>query len=122
MARCPVVCGPPATISQPFGLPLSAPQRRYRPGESSMSLPLGEGWGEGAHACHRNSFLDRKRKASPNPFPEGEGITKLRLSYIGKEMSNGILVFIEHKSGALNKTSLEAIAAAQKLAGDTGQK
>jgi electron transfer flavoprotein alpha subunit len=37
-------------------------------------------------------------------------------------MSNGILVFIEHKSGALNKTSLEAIAAAQKLGGDTGQK
>src|SRR5688572_16423149 len=33
-----------------------------------------------------------------------------------------ILVFIEHKSGALNKTSLEAIAAAQKLAGDIGQK
>ena len=37
-------------------------------------------------------------------------------------MSNGILVFIEHKAGALNKTSLEAIAAAQKLAADTGQK
>src|SRR5437016_13773874 len=37
-------------------------------------------------------------------------------------MSNGILVFIEHKAGALNKTSLEAIAAAQKLAVDTGQK
>src|SRR5438128_3242903 len=35
-------------------------------------------------------------------------------------MSNGILVFIEHKAGALNKTSLEAIAAAQKLAADTG--
>ena len=35
-------------------------------------------------------------------------------------MSNGILVFIEHKAGALNKTSPEAIAAAQKLAGDTG--
>jgi len=33
-----------------------------------------------------------------------------------------ILVFIEHKSGALNKTSLEAIVAGQKLAGDTGQK
>src|SRR5436190_9979322 len=30
-------------------------------------------------------------------------------------MSNGILVFIEHKAGALNKTSLEAIAAAQQL-------
>jgi electron transfer flavoprotein alpha subunit len=30
-------------------------------------------------------------------------------------MSNGILVFIEHKAGVLNKTSLEAIAAAQKL-------
>ena len=37
-------------------------------------------------------------------------------------MSNGILVFIEHKSGTLNKTSLEAIAAAQKLATDFGQK
>src|SRR5213080_1500556 len=36
-------------------------------------------------------------------------------------MSNGILVFIEHKAGVLNKTSLEAIVAAQKLAGDTGQ-
>jgi len=31
-------------------------------------------------------------------------------------MSNGILVFIEHRNGALNKTSLEAIAAAQSLA------
>jgi len=37
-------------------------------------------------------------------------------------MSNGILVFIEHRAGALNKTSLEAMAAAQKLAADTGQK
>ena len=37
-------------------------------------------------------------------------------------MSNGILVFIELKAGTLNKTSLEAIAAAQKLAVDTGQK
>ncbi len=37
-------------------------------------------------------------------------------------MSNGILVFIEHKAGELNKTSLEAIVAAQNLAGDTGQK
>ncbi len=33
-----------------------------------------------------------------------------------------ILVFIEHKAGALNKTSLEAIAAAQKLGADTGAK
>ncbi|HEV8587795.1 MAG TPA: hypothetical protein VGQ72_02890, partial [Pyrinomonadaceae bacterium] len=33
-----------------------------------------------------------------------------------------ILVFIEHKAGVLNKTSLEAIAAAQKLGTDTGQK
>ena len=31
------------------------------------------------------------------------------------EMSNGILVFIEHRDGVLNKTSLEAIAAAQNL-------
>jgi electron transfer flavoprotein alpha subunit len=30
-------------------------------------------------------------------------------------MSNGILVFIEHRDGVLNKTSLEAIAAAQAL-------
>ena len=36
-------------------------------------------------------------------------------------MSGGILVFIEHKAGTLNKTSLEAIAAAQKLGSDTGQ-
>ena len=33
-----------------------------------------------------------------------------------------ILVFIEHKAGALNKTSLEAIAAAQKLGADLSQK
>jgi electron transfer flavoprotein alpha subunit len=33
-----------------------------------------------------------------------------------------ILVFIEHKGGTLNKTSLEAIAAAQQLATDTGAK
>ena len=37
-------------------------------------------------------------------------------------MSNGILVFIEHKGGTLNKTSLEAIAAAQKLGSDVGAK
>ena len=36
-------------------------------------------------------------------------------------MSTGILVFIEHKADVLNKTSLEAIAAAQKLGGDVGQ-
>jgi electron transfer flavoprotein alpha subunit len=36
-------------------------------------------------------------------------------------MSNGILVFIEHKGGVLNKTSLEAIAAAQRLGGEIGQ-
>lgn len=36
-------------------------------------------------------------------------------------MSEGILVFIEHKAGTLNKTSLEAIAAAQKLGSETGQ-
>jgi electron transfer flavoprotein alpha subunit len=33
-----------------------------------------------------------------------------------------ILVFIEHKGGALNKTSLEAVAAAQKLGNDIGAK
>ena len=37
-------------------------------------------------------------------------------------MANGILIFIEHKAGTLNKTSLEAIAAGQKLAADTGAK
>jgi len=36
-------------------------------------------------------------------------------------MSN-VLVFIEHKAGTLNKTSLEAVAAGQKLAADTGAK
>ena len=36
-------------------------------------------------------------------------------------MSNGILVFAEHRAGALNKTSFEAIAAAQSLAGELGQ-
>ena len=46
---------------------------------------------------------------------------RLNEKYIDK-MSNGILTFIEHKAGALNKTSLEAIAAAQKLAGEIGQK
>jgi electron transfer flavoprotein alpha subunit len=30
-------------------------------------------------------------------------------------MSNGVLVFIEHRDGVLNKTSLEAVAAAQNL-------
>src|SRR5213594_1804353 len=30
-------------------------------------------------------------------------------------MSNGILVFIEHRNGTVNKSSLEAIAAAQNL-------
>jgi len=33
-----------------------------------------------------------------------------------------ILVFIEHKAGALNKTSLEAIAAAQQLGSETSSK
>jgi electron transfer flavoprotein alpha subunit len=32
------------------------------------------------------------------------------------KMSQGILVFIEHRNGVLNKTSIEAIAAAQSLA------
>jgi electron transfer flavoprotein alpha subunit len=36
-------------------------------------------------------------------------------------MSNGIVVFIEHRDGVLNKTSLEAIAAAQDLAGGLAQ-
>lgn len=33
-----------------------------------------------------------------------------------------ILVFIEHKNGVLNKTSLEAIAAAQSIGRDLGLK
>jgi electron transfer flavoprotein alpha subunit len=37
-------------------------------------------------------------------------------------MSNGILIFIEHKAGVLNKTSLEAITAAQQLGTATGGK
>src|SRR5437773_5171869 len=37
-------------------------------------------------------------------------------------MSNGILVLIERNAGELDKTSLEAVVAAQILAGDTGQK
>ena len=36
-------------------------------------------------------------------------------------MSSGILVFIEHRDGVLNKTSLEAIAAAQNLASQLQQ-
>ncbi len=36
-------------------------------------------------------------------------------------MSEGILVFIEHRDGAINKTSFEAIAAAQNLAGALSQ-
>src|ERR671921_1418652 len=36
-------------------------------------------------------------------------------------MSNGILVFIEHRQGAINKTSFEAVAAAQQLGAGTGQ-
>lgn len=36
-------------------------------------------------------------------------------------MSNGILVFAEHRDGALNKTSFEAIAAAQSLASQLQQ-
>src|SRR6476661_3575196 len=36
-------------------------------------------------------------------------------------MSNGILAFIEHKSGTINKSSIEAIAAAQALGGQIGQ-
>ena len=36
-------------------------------------------------------------------------------------MSNGILVFIEHRQGAVNKTSFEAVAAAQQLGAGLGQ-
>lgn len=36
-------------------------------------------------------------------------------------MSNGILVFIEHKGGVANKSSIEALAAAQKLGAELQQ-
>ncbi|MDT5159653.1 MAG: electron transfer flavoprotein alpha subunit [Acidobacteriota bacterium] len=36
-------------------------------------------------------------------------------------MSNGILVFIEHRQGAINKISFEAVAAAQQLGASLGQ-
>jgi electron transfer flavoprotein alpha subunit len=36
-------------------------------------------------------------------------------------MSNGILVFAEHRGGVFNKTSFEAIAAAQSLGSELGQ-
>jgi electron transfer flavoprotein alpha subunit len=36
-------------------------------------------------------------------------------------MSNGILVFVEHRAGAFNKTSFEAVAAAQSLGSQLGQ-
>src|SRR5690349_6921021 len=36
-------------------------------------------------------------------------------------MPNGILVFIEHRQGAINKTSFEAVAAAQQLGASLGQ-
>ncbi|MFN2492943.1 MAG: electron transfer flavoprotein subunit alpha/FixB family protein [Pyrinomonadaceae bacterium] len=36
-------------------------------------------------------------------------------------MSNGLLVFIEHRNGALNRTSLEAITAAQSLSSSLNQ-
>lgn len=36
-------------------------------------------------------------------------------------MSNGILVFAEHRAGAFNKTSFEAVAAAQRLGSELGQ-
>jgi electron transfer flavoprotein alpha subunit len=36
-------------------------------------------------------------------------------------MGNGILVFAEHRAGAFNKTSFEAIAAAQSLGSELGQ-
>src|SRR5262249_390700 len=37
-------------------------------------------------------------------------------------MSEGILLFIEQRDGALNRTSLEALVAAQKMAASTGDK
>jgi electron transfer flavoprotein alpha subunit len=35
-------------------------------------------------------------------------------------MSNGILVFVEHRQGSINKTSFEAVAAAQQLGAELG--
>src|ERR1044071_1114347 len=37
-------------------------------------------------------------------------------------MSEGILLFIEQRDGALNRTSLEALVAAQKIASETDDK
>ena len=37
-------------------------------------------------------------------------------------MSEGILLFIEQRDGALNRTSFEALAAAQQIAAATGDK
>ena len=37
-------------------------------------------------------------------------------------MSEGILLFVEQRDGALNRTSLEALVAAQKIAAETGDK
>jgi hypothetical protein len=37
-------------------------------------------------------------------------------------MSEGIVVFIEQREGTLNKTSLEAIVAAQRISAGTGDK
>jgi electron transfer flavoprotein alpha subunit len=36
-------------------------------------------------------------------------------------MSNGILVFVEHRQGVINKVSFEAVAAAQQLGASAGQ-
>ena len=37
-------------------------------------------------------------------------------------MSDGILLFVEQRDGALNRTSLEALVAAQRIAAETGDK
>jgi electron transfer flavoprotein alpha subunit len=37
-------------------------------------------------------------------------------------MSEGILLFVEQRDGALNRTSFEALVAAQKISGETGDK
>ena len=37
-------------------------------------------------------------------------------------MSEGILLFVEQRDGALNRTSLEALVAAQRIAAETGDK
>src|SRR5689334_2878780 len=64
-----------------------------------------------------------RKPAPPNShknFTVRHGFSSHRL-HRRTRMSNGILVFIEHKSGVANKSSIEAIAAAQKLGSELQQ-